>query len=89
VSQHERVEAGGPVGLPGGKQDVGDAGEVRDVDPVAVEVEAERFRAAVADGEGGGGFGGIAGPVQLGEPNRTLLRLEVGEDTAGADRASC
>ncbi len=41
---------------------------------------------AVADQEGGGGFVGVGEAVQLGEPDRPVGVLEVGEDAAGADR---
>ena len=56
------------------------------MDPLLVEVEAERFGSAVAEGEGGGGFGGVGEPVQLGEPDRAVGGLDVAEHAAGADR---
>ena len=61
------------VGLPGGEQVLGEGGLVADVDAVLVEVEAERFGSAVAEGEGGGGFGRIGEPEEFGEPDRAVL----------------
>jgi hypothetical protein len=37
--------------------------------------------------EGGGGFVGVGEPVQLGEPDRSVGGVEVGQDAAGADGA--
>ena len=51
-----------------------------------VEVEAERFGPAVAEGEGCGAFGGVGEPVQLGEPDRSVGVGDVAEHAAGADR---
>ena len=51
-----------------------------------VEVEAERFGSAVAEGEGCGAFGGVGEPVQLGEPDRSVGVGDVAEHAAGADR---
>ena len=51
-----------------------------------VEVEAERFGSAVAEGEGGGAFGGVGEPVQLGEPDGSVGVGDVAEHAAGADR---
>ena len=50
--EHDRVEAGGPVGRPGGEDILGAGGEVADVDAVVVEVEPERLGSAVAQGQG-------------------------------------
>ena len=51
-----------------------------------VEVEAERFGSAVAEGEGCEAFGGVGEPVQLGEPDRSVGVGDVAEHAAGADR---
>ena len=45
---HQRVEPGCPVGVPGVEGVVGDGGEVADMDPSVVEVEAERGGLTVA-----------------------------------------
>ena len=58
--EHDRVQAGGAVGLPGGEDVLGHGGQVADVDAVAVEVEAERLGVALAQREGGGAFGRVA-----------------------------
>jgi hypothetical protein len=62
-------------------------GEVADVDATLVEVEAERFGSAVAEGEGCEAFGGVGEPVQLGEPGCSVGVGDVAEDAAGADLA--
>ena len=72
--------------LPGVEDGVEGGGEVADVDASPVEVEAERFGSAVAEGEGGGGFGRVGEPVQLGQPDRAVAGLDVAEHAAGADR---
>ena len=41
--EHDRVQPGRSVGSPGGEDILGDGGEVADVDPAVVEVEAERL----------------------------------------------
>ena len=84
--QHDRIESTAAVVLPGVEDGVEGGGGVADVDPLPVEVEAERFGSAVADGEGGGGFGRVGEPVQFGEPDRAITGLDVAEDPAGADR---
>ena len=56
------------------------------MDSSLVEVEAERFGPAVAEGEGGGAFGGVGEPVQFGEPERSVGVGDVAERAAGADR---
>jgi hypothetical protein len=56
------------VGLPSVENTVEGGGGVADVDALPVEVEAERFGSAVADGEGGGGLGRVGEAVQLGKP---------------------
>jgi hypothetical protein len=60
---------------------------VADLDPVPVPVEVDRPDVAGADLEGGGGFVGVGEPVQPGEPDRLVRRVEVGEDAARADGA--
>ena len=52
--QHDRIKAVAAVGLPGVEDGVEGGGGVADVDASPVQVEAERFRSAVAEGEGGG-----------------------------------
>ena len=84
--EHDRIQAAAPVGLPGREDLLGERGEVADMDSSLVEVEAERFGPAVAEGEGGGAFGGVGEPVQLGEPERSVGVGDVAEHAAGADR---
>ena len=48
------VQAVAAVGLPGVEDGVEGGGGVADVDALPVQVEAERFGSAVAQGEGGG-----------------------------------
>jgi hypothetical protein len=57
------------------------------MDTSTVEVEAEGFGSAIADGESNGGLGGIGEPVQLGQPDRAVAGFDVAQDTAGADRS--
>jgi hypothetical protein len=71
--------------LPGGEDVLGQRGEVADMDALLVEVEAEGFGPAVAEGEGGGAFGGVGEPVQLGEPDGSVGVGDVAEGAAGAD----
>jgi hypothetical protein len=54
--QHDRVQAVAAVVLPGVEDRIECGGGVADVDASPVQVEAERFRPAVAEGEGGGGL---------------------------------
>ena len=83
--EHDRVQAGGPVGGPGGVGLVGDGGQVADVDPVVVDVEPEAGGVAGADGQAGGGFGLVAEPDQLGEGDGAGGGLDVAQDAAGGD----
>ena len=64
--QHDRIETTAAVVLPAVEDGVEGDGGVADVDASPVQVEAERFGVAVADGEGGGGLGWVGEPVQLG-----------------------
>ena len=84
--EHDRVQPCGAVVLPGGEHLFGDGGEVADVDPLVVEIEPDRLSPAVAQGEGGGGFGRVAEPQRLGEPDRPVGGLDVAEHPAGTDR---
>ena len=84
--EHDRIQAVAPVGLPCREDLLGQRGEVADMDASLVEVEAERFGPAVAEGEGGGAFGGVGEPEQLGEPERAVGVGDVAEHAAGADR---
>jgi len=83
--QHDRVEAGGPVGRPGGVGVVGDRGQVPDVDPVLVDVEPDAGGVAGADGQAGGGLGLVTEPDQLGEGDRADGGLHVAQHTTGGD----
>ena len=56
------------------------------VDPVAVEIEAERLPLALAQGQRRGALGGILEPDQLGQLERAVGRLDVAQHAAGADR---
>ena len=60
---------------------------VADVDALPVEVEAERFGSAVAEGEGRGGLGRVGEPVQLTQPDRAMASLNVTQYPAGPDRS--
>ena len=84
--EHDRIQAAAPVGLPGREDLLGEGGEVADMDSSLVEVEAERFGPAIAEGEGCEAFGGVGEPVQLGEPDRSVGVGDVAEHAAGADR---
>jgi hypothetical protein len=84
--EHDRIEAAAPVGLPGREDFFGERGEVADMHSSLVEVEAERFGPAVAEGEGGGAFGGVGEPVQLSKPDRSVGVGDVAEHPASADR---
>ena len=64
--QRDGVQALAAVVLPGVEDGVEGGGGVADVDASPVQVEAESFRLAVAQGEGGGGLGGVGEPVQFG-----------------------
>ena len=85
-SQHDRIETTAAVVLPGVENGVEGGGRVADVDTSPVQVEAERFGSAVADGDAGGGLCRVAEAVQLGEPEGAMARLDVAEHPAGADR---
>ena len=56
------------------------------MDASPVQVEAERFGSAVADGEGGGGLGRLGEPVQLTQPKSAITGLDIAEHPAGTDR---
>src|SRR5215212_96996 len=56
------------------------------MDPLVVQVEAERFGFAVPQRQGGGGFGGVGEPQQLGESDGAGGGLDVAKGAAGADR---
>ena len=56
------------------------------MDPSLVEVEAERFGPAVAEGEGCSAFGGVGEAEQLSQPDGSVGVGDVAEDPAGADR---
>src|SRR4029450_4577418 len=76
-SQHDRIETMPAVVLPGVENTVEGGGGVADVDASPVQVEAERFGPAVADGEGGGGFGRVCEAMQFGEPEGAVACLDV------------
>jgi hypothetical protein len=85
--QHDRIEATVSVGLPGVENTVECGGLVADVDASPVQVEAERFGPAVADGEGGGGLGRIGEAMQFTQPDRAMAGFDVTKDAAGPDRS--
>src|SRR5215207_2094568 len=85
--QHDGVEAVAAVGLPGVEDSVEGGGGVSDMDASTVEVEAERFRPAIAKREGGGGLSRVSEPVQFGEPDRSMDAFDVAEHPAGTDRS--
>jgi hypothetical protein len=49
--EHDRIEAGGPVGHPGREGILGGGGEVADVNPAVIKVEVECLWFAFAEGE--------------------------------------
>ena len=51
VASHDGVQAGRPVGSPGGECVFGGFGYVADVDAMVIEIEVERLRFAFAEGE--------------------------------------
>jgi hypothetical protein len=83
--EHDRVQAAASVGLPCREDLLGECGEVPDMDALLVEVEAERFGPAVAEGEGCGAFGWVGEPVEFGEPDHSVGVGDVAERAAGAD----
>jgi len=84
--EHDRVQAGGAVGLPGGEDLLGHGGQVADVDPVAVEVETERLALALAQGQRRCALGGVGEPDELGQLQRAVGGSDVAQHAAGADR---
>jgi hypothetical protein len=60
---------------------------VTDMNPVVVEVEVQRRRIPVAEGEGRGRLGEIGEAVQLGQLECAMGVFEVPQDAAGADSA--
>ena len=83
--EHDRVKSGSLV-EPSSEGILGGLGKVADVDAIVIEVEVERCRFAVAEGEGCCCFGGVSEAVQLGEAESAVGVCDVAEDTAGADR---
>ena len=75
--KHHRVAAVLAVVGPGGEQLLGHRVGVADVDPVAVEVEAERIRCSVAQREGGGALGGVSEADEFGEVERAVGGVDV------------
>ena len=63
-SEHDRIEAGGPVGHPSREGIVGGGGEVADMNPAVIKVEPESLWLAVSEGECGCGFGGVGEAMQ-------------------------
>ena len=84
--QHDGVQVLAAVGLPGVEDGVEGGGGVADVDALPVQVEAESFGSAVAQGEGGGALRRVGEPVQLGESDRAVSDLDVAKHAAGTDR---
>ncbi len=84
--EHDRVQPGGAVGLPGVEDLVGDGGQVADVDALPVEVEAERFGLSVAQGQAGAAFGGVGEADEFVQPGGAVAGGDVAQDAAGADR---
>ncbi len=70
--EQDRVAAGGTVGLPRAERGVEGGGAVTGVDPVVVEVVAQRDRITDAQGEGGVTFDRIS------EPDRRVQSLATG-----------
>ena len=66
-----------PVGLPGVEHLVGDGGQITDMDPAAVEVEAERLSLAVTQGERGAAFGGVGEADEFVQPGGTMVGGDV------------
>jgi hypothetical protein len=57
------------------------------VDASPVEVEAERFRPAVAERQGGGGLSTVGEAMQFAQPEGAVAGLDVAEDATGTDRS--
>jgi hypothetical protein len=69
------------VGSPCLEEVFGECCQVADVDPLPVEVEAQRFRPAVAQRQRCGRFGWVVESVQLGQPNRAITVFDVARTT--------
>jgi len=83
--EHDRVQAGVPVGRPRGVGVVGDGAQVADVDPVPVEVEPDRRGIARAQGEAGRSLSLVPEPDQLGQSDRADGGLDVAQHPASGD----
>ena len=83
---HDRVEPSRSVGNPSVERILNCGGDVADMDPAVSEVEVERPRVAVADGERGRSFTRVGEAVQLTQAQRAVGVADVAQHTAGADR---
>ena len=83
--EHDGFHSMAPVGSPRPEQVFDECCRVADVDPLPVEVEAQRLRPAVPQCQRCGRFDGVVESVELGQPNRAVGIFDVAEDTASAD----
>src|SRR5829696_3671527 len=84
-SEHDRVESDGSVGNPSGERILGDLGQITDMNPAMIEIEAECAGIAFPQGERSLCFGRVGEAVQLGELQGAVCLFDVAEDAAGSD----
>ena len=84
-SEHDRVKSDGSVGNPSNKRIVGDLGEITDMNPAMIEIEAECAGIAFPQAERGLCFGRVGEAVQLSKVQGAVNVLDVAEDAAGSD----
>jgi hypothetical protein len=85
--EHDRVQSGRSILSPSGEGIIGDLGEITDMNPAMIEIEARCAGVAVPQRERGLCFGRVGEAVQLGQMQRAVGLRDVAEDTAGADRS--
>jgi hypothetical protein len=84
-SEHDRVQSGRSILNPSGEGILGDLGEITDMNPAVIEIEAECTGIPFPQGERGLCFGRDGEAVQLGQVQGAVHVLDVAEDAAGAD----
>src|SRR5512133_4227783 len=85
-SEHDRVESGRSILNPSGEGILGDLGEITDMNPAMIEIEAECAGITFPQGERGLCFGRVGEAVELGGLQGAVTVLDVAEHAAGADR---
>jgi hypothetical protein len=83
--EHDRIQSTAAVGSPGVEEVFGECGQVADVDPLPVQVEAQCLWPSGPQRQRRGRFGGVVESVELGEPNRAMGVFDVAKDTAGTN----